>query len=113
MNEEIKRIWPILLLLEKSSPKLRVKLLQDLIENHSFRTFLEEIFLNVKGATLQLSSDDTKKLNKKKKVINALTDIPKNYKSKSKRKEAAKQIGGFLPILIPALITVIGELIRG
>ena len=112
MSEDIQRIWPVLLLLEKSSPKLRVKLLQDLIENKSFRNFLEEIFINVEGDTLKLSSENEAKLKKKKKIIKALTDIPKNYKSKAKRKQAATQIGGFLPILIPSLIAVIGELIR-
>ena len=112
MSEDIKRIWPVLLLLEKSSPKLRVRLLQDLIENKSFRNFLEEIFINVEGDTFKFSSEDELKLKKKNKVIKALTDIPKNYKTKAKRKVAATQIGGFLPILIPSLIAVIGELIR-
>jgi len=87
-------------------------LLQDLIENRSFRSFLEEIFLNVEGATFKLSSEDEKKINKKKKIIKALTDIPKNYRTKAKRKVAASQIGGFLPVLIPALISIIGEIIR-
>ena len=109
---DIQRIWPVLLLLEKSSPKLRVRLLEDLIENKSFRSFLEEIFINVKGDTLKLSSEDEKKLKKKKKIVDLLTDIPKNYKTKAKRKLAARQVGGFLQILIPALISIIGEIIR-
>jgi hypothetical protein len=101
MSVTLKKNWPLLLLLEKVTPKLRGQLLSGLAESDDFCKIIEEIYTNVIKGNLQLPKAADAKVRAKKKLCLCLSTLRKS--TKSKRKLALKQSGGFLPILLPLI----------
>ena len=101
MSELLKRNWPLLLLLEKVTPKLREELLVGLAESDEFCKLIEEIYHNVIKGHVKLPKEVEQKVRAKKKLCLCLSTLRKS--TKSKRKLALKQSGGFLPILLPLI----------
>ena len=79
-------------------------------DNMSFFDALKEIAANTINMNLPLRLHQKKKLRRYSKTIRELAE--KKKKSKIKKKKLAEQSGGFLPILIPLVASVLGEVIR-
>lgn len=107
MSEKIKQNLPLLLLLEKSSPKLRGQLLKDLASSQDFCKLVEEIFFNMIKGNIKLSKEAERKVRKERKLCLLLSTLRKSVKSKLQRERALKQSGGFLPFLLPAIFELL------
>lgn len=112
MSSELCSLWPLVLLVSKTSPRLRHQLLEDLIEHPDFLEVLEEIFHNLYQNTLKLEPAIERKLKPNSKLVKSLSSLKENYKTRAQKRKAVRQIGGFLPILIPALTAIVAEFIR-
>lgn len=90
--------------------KLREKFLIDQFKKNSdlFKA-IKEIALNLIQENIPLTDTQKRSLKKHKHQI---VDIVKD-KAKTRRKKHIAQSGGYLPILIPTVISLISELIDG
>ena len=88
---------------------IRKAILKKLSEDPSFLKALREIAKNTVRRKINLSSAEVKKLQKHKRLI---ASIAKTKNSIDKRRKLAVKSGGFLPILIPLIATIIGEVIK-
>jgi hypothetical protein len=103
MSNRLKRNWPLLLLLEKASPKLRNELLSDLESSQDFCKLIEEIFSNLIKGNILLSREAERKVRAERKLCKELATFQKLFKTKPSRKKKIKQAGGFLPFLLPLI----------
>lgn len=111
MSESLRRTWPLILLLEKVSPKLRKALLAELSNNKELCLVLREIIYNYLNGNIKLSKEEAVKVKRHLKTCNKISNMKKDLKSASQRKKALVQAGGFLPILIKAAIPLITSLL--
>ena len=86
--------------------RTRRKLLLEMSDNCLFKA-LHEIALNTMKGKVKLNKSQMRKISKYRKNLTALSN--KNYKRK---KHLIKQSGGWLPILIPAVASILGSLIN-
>jgi len=106
MNECIK----ILNIIAKiKNAKTRKKILFDLDGDECFYKALREIALNTVNKNIKVPGPQRKKLQKYKKLIQTLS---KPAKTRRTRKKLIIQSGGFLPLLIPAAISLLTTLIK-
>lgn len=91
------------------NPLLRKKLLTQISDNCTYQA-LHEIAVNTVKGKVKLSNNQKRKLNKYKKLLHALSKPTKDLK---KKKKLTIQSGGFLPILIPTVASIITSLING
>lgn len=111
MSETLKRTWPLLLLLEKVSPKLRNTLLAELADNPEVCYALREVFHNFLQGNIKVPKEQAVKLKRHMKTCQQISRMKKDLKTSAKRKKALLQVGGFLPILIKAAIPLITSLL--
>lgn len=90
--------------------KTRKLLLAEFSEDDSFCKAIREIVRNTINKNIKLQDKDKKKLKKYKKVILALA---RKRKSKKSTKALMQQSGTgiFLPIVIPLVASIIGDLL--
>lgn len=93
-----------------SNSKKRNAKLKTFADNPSFYEALSEIARNTINMNIPLKNNQKRKLRKHSKIIKELSQ--KRKRSKPIRKKLINQSGGFLPILIPTVISILGELIR-
>ena len=79
-------------------------------DNMEFFDALKEIAINTMNMNVPLKITQKEKLRRYARTIRELAD--KKPKSKLKRKKLIEQSGGFLPILIPLVASVIGEVLK-
>jgi hypothetical protein len=87
--------------------RLRKKILSELADDCIYKA-LHEIAINTVNKKVPLSTDVKKSLKKYKSHIQELT---KRTSNRSKRKRLVVQSGGFLPLLIPAVASVLGSVL--
>ena len=86
---------------------LRKKLLQSMSDECLFKA-LNEIAINYSKGNIKLTSNQKRRMRKHEKLIRKLSR--KNNKS-SYKKSLIKQSGGFLPIILPAVASILTSLI--
>ena len=89
-------------------PKLKKSILTEMSQNDCYFNALFEIVHNISKKKLKFKPNEKRKLKKYVKLMEKIIEKPK---SKSKRVSAIKQSGGFFPIILPILGTVVAELI--
>ena len=92
-----------------SRPSIRKIILEKLANDPSFQKAIREIAKNTIRRKVQLNSSQITKLRRHKRTINSLS---KKKLSAARKRELIVQSGGFLPILIPAITAILGEIIR-
>ena len=109
-----KNVWkfkkyfvPLKLLSQIKNKDIRKNATCDFCKNENLYKAIKEIALNIVNKNIPLTNKDKKKLKKYKKDIYLLS----KQKFKSKRKQKVlQQTGGFLPILIPLVATILGQI---
>ena len=110
MSENLKNCLEILKLISSvKSPILRRRLLTDYKDTDNVYNALREISHNILKKNIKLTTGQQKKLSKYSRIIEKLA---KKQKTKAARKKLLIQSGGFLPILIPTVISVLSEILR-
>ena len=87
---------------------LRRKILLEKSDNEQLLRALKEIAVNVVHRNLPLDKSQKVKLQRQGKALKKLASI--DPKSKRRKQKLIKQTGGFLPILIPSLISVLSSI---
>lgn len=93
---------------DNKCPKIKKSLLNEMSKNDSYFKALFEIVNNIARKNVKLDTKTKKRLKKYKKLMYIILTRPK---SKVKRAKAIKQSGGFLPIVLPIIGTVIAEVL--
>jgi hypothetical protein len=108
MSENLKNMFvPLKLLSQIKNKDIRKNATCDFCKNENLYKAIKEIALNIVNKNIPLTNKDKKKLKKYKKDIYLLS----KQKFKSKRKQKVlQQTGGFLPILIPLVATILGQI---
>jgi hypothetical protein len=88
--------------------KLKKSILKEMSKNDDYFKALFEIVHNISVNKLKIPKKDKRRM---KKHIKTLEHILCNPKSRVKRASAVVQSGGFLPIILPILGTVLSGLI--
>ena len=110
MSDNLKQTIHVLKLIsEVRRVKTRNALLKDFSQNPQLRKALKEIARNVVNRNIPLNATDKKRLVRFKKVIFDLSSV----KSKKKEKDLICQSGGFLPILIPIVTSLLASILNG
>lgn len=111
MSPELKNALSTLQLAAKiKNLKLRKAFLLDQFK-HDPKIYkaIKEIAVNLVNKNVKLSSADKKKLRKYgKEIVHLATD-----KAKTRRKQHITQSGGYLPIVIPTIVSLLSSLING
>jgi hypothetical protein len=108
MSQNIKNCFDKLRFIASiKDPSLRKKILSSM-HNDCLYLALNEIALNTVKGNLKLKSQQKKKLYKHRNLIKKLSTKTNN---RVKRRKLVTQSGGFLPILIPALASILTTLI--
>jgi len=94
---------------ETKNHKLRKSFLKEMSCNDCYFRALFEIALNISNGKLKLKAQEKKKLRKEARIIERILAKPK---SEHRRALVVKQSGGFLSIVIPAVITGLSEILR-
>jgi hypothetical protein len=89
--------------------KLKRSLLKEMSCEDCYFKALHEIVINIANGKLKLGITEKKKLRKKIKYLERILSKPK---SRTRRALAVKQSGGFLNVVIPAVITGLSEILR-
>lgn len=90
------------------SVKLRKKLLKEISCDENVFKALQEIVINTINQNVPLDNKTKKKLRKYKKEFQAFTKV---VKSKQKKKKLIQQSGGFLPAIIPAVLSILSAIV--
>jgi len=89
------------------NPNLRSKILSDIANDDLYKA-LNEIALNYQNGNIVLNSKQKNQIKKYKRLLQRLTIKSNNSTVK---KKLIQQSGGFLPILIPTIASIITSLI--
>lgn len=111
MSESLKsQFYKLELLSQLKSATSRKILLKEFCNDSRFCKAVREIARNTVKRNIKLSSFDKKRLRRYKNLILSLS---KKRKSQTKTKALVQQVGRglFLPILVPLVASLIGELI--
>jgi len=87
--------------------KSRKTQLNHICEDADIASCLREICKNLVNNRIPLQAGHVKKLRKHKKLIR---ELAKKKNSKKKKKELVKQSGGFLPVLLPIVASLLSTL---
>lgn len=110
MSDNLKKAIEILKIVSSiKKNKLRKEVLSDLSCNECVYKGLREIALNIIKKNVPLTLKQKVKLRPYKTL---LQDLALKKAGKLKKKKLVIQSGGALPILIPAVISIVGELLR-
>lgn len=98
---------------DAKSKRVKKSILADLSKNDCFFEAIFEIVNNIYLRNVeknyQMSSLEKKKL---KKFVNIFDKILKHPKNKVKKRKLVIQSGGFLPILLPIITSIVTELLK-
>lgn len=95
---------------EIKNPKLRQKVLQNLYDDCLYNA-LYEITANVTSKNIPLSKRTKENLYKRKKDLNIIRELSHYTRNKRRRKRLVTQSGGFLPLLLPTVASILTSLI--
>ena len=90
----------------RDEPKKRI-ILKFLLTQNSFHKALKEICKNIMLNNIELNSIQKGKIKKYAKIV---TQLGNGIKERRKRQEMIRQTGGFLPWLVPIIITLLQTL---
>lgn len=111
MSESLKKTLNFLQALTRVKDRdSREVVLKHLGDDKILYDALSEIARNYLKGNINLSTSQSKKIKRHSKVLKELC-CKKNRKCAKKRKELLVQSGGFLPILIPAVASIISAII--
>ena len=96
------------ILCETKSKKIKTSILDEMCKQDCFFDALYEIVNNIYLKHIQFSSNQKRRLKKHIKLMECIHEHPKNP---TKRKKIVKQTVGFLNLILPILLPVVGELI--
>jgi hypothetical protein len=109
MSANLKKNLPRLqAVCDVKSPELRHALIKDYCRDDCFCRAVTEVARNTVKRNLPLDAKAINRLRRHKKAI--LDFVPKL--GQAKRRELAAQSGGFLPVVVPILASLIGEIFR-
>jgi hypothetical protein len=111
VSNSLRSTYPFFKLLNKFESEDREKLLGKLKGDKTAYNALHEIAFNTLKGNYKLNKNQKKRLKPYDSVMKNLC-CSKNRKLNKKRQELIKQSGGFLPILIPAIATVLASIIN-
>jgi len=110
MSANLKHCFETLKVIAKiKNHKLRKAILREFRNDECLYRALKEIAVNTVNRNIKLTPLQIRKLRTSKKIIKQLSLKAKDRK---KKRRLVVQSGGFLPILIPAVISIISEIIR-
>jgi hypothetical protein len=111
MSTNLQRNWQVLKLVASvNSPALRKKLLTQLCKSDDFLKALREICKNTVSRRVPLTTQQAKRLKRHKQAIFDLSD--KKTPVTRRRKLAEQSGGAILPILIPIVASLLGEVLK-
>lgn len=90
---------------------LRDSILNEMSKHECFFDAIHEIVNNLFLKNINVKSLTPAQKNKMKKMLPVMLKIRKKPKNKAIRRKLVQQSGGFLPVVLPVLATVVGELI--
>ncbi len=96
------------LVCDANCPKIKKSLLKEMSKNGHYFEALFEIVHNINLKNIKLKTAEKKKLKKFVRFMMMVLDKPK---SKIKRSSLVNQSGGFLPVVLPILGTVLAEIL--
>lgn len=110
MSKLLQKYWHRLEIIASIKRKqLRRELLKEFSKDEDFCKVLRELARNTVNRNIPLKRFHVRQLQSHKRTILALS---KKKTKKSVRKKAIVQSGGFLPVLIPIVASLLGELLR-
>ena len=109
MSKSVQTYMNFLKILSKKSPKKRKLILHEFSNDKVLYKALSELSHNLIKGNIPVENKRLKRLRRHQNIFKEL-NCPKNKKCKTKRRKLIEQSGGFLPILIPAAIAVLGHL---
>ena len=111
MSSNLQKNLKLLQLLSNTrNSTTRKAILKDLCDKKMFFSALKEICKNTLAGNVKMSKYRKNKLRKYKKVIKG---IGTTKVTSPKTRMLVKQSGGFLPILVPAVISILTQLLNG
>lgn len=112
MTQNLRKNFKLLeLLMTTKNESTRKTMLKDLSKNDKFFRALKEVCRNVLIGNIPMSKYKKKKLQPHEKLIKGIV-LTKKLTTK-KRKQMVTQSGGFLPFLLPTVISILSTLFNG
>ena len=110
MSKRLQSQWPTFQLIGNTkSPKFLKSILTHVSRNTEFCSACREICKNIVNRKVDFTGCQIRKLKKYKKVIYKLS---KKKNSHQHKRKLVVQAGGFWPIVVPLLASVVGEILR-
>ena len=110
ISGSLKKSFPLLKMTAGMSKDNRSRILKEMGGDKTVYNALHEIAFNTIKGNYKLPNSHSKKLKAYKPLLQQFC-MSKNKSCAKKRKHLIEQSGGFLPILIPALATVLSSII--
>jgi hypothetical protein len=110
ISESLKLTLPLLKILSRLSKRTRLLILKEIGGDQHLFNALHEIAHNTLNRRVKLEKSQIKKLRPYKRILEELCD-QNSRKCKKKRKKLVQQGSGFLPILIPAIVSVLSSIL--
>ena len=110
ISKSLKKSLPLLKTVTRLSPANRKRILTELGGETHLYNALHEIAHNTLKGRVKLNPNQKRKLTAHKRTLTNLCDS-KYRKCSKKRKQLISQSGGFLPILIPAIASILGSVV--
>ena len=110
ISTSLRKTLPVLKIVSKLNNKNKRSVLNQLGGEKKIFNALHEIAHNTLNGNLKLKKNQINKLRPHRKVLENLC-VPSSRKCSKKRKKLIVQSGGFLPILIPALTSILSAII--
>ena len=110
-SKSLGKALPFLKLVSNLSNQNRRRVLRELGGDKTVYNALNEIAHNTIKGKVKLNKSQSRKLKPHRKILENLCK-PTNRNCSKKRKSLIVQSGGFLPILIPALATILSTIIK-
>lgn len=110
MSAKLRKQWDRLQIIANAkSKKTRIELIKQFSSEIDFVVAIREICKNIVNRNIPLSPKQVRRLKEHKRDILYLTQRTVNTPAYRRR---VNQVGGWLPIILPLVATVIGEIIR-
>jgi hypothetical protein len=110
ISESLKLTLPFLKILSKLSKTNRLNILKEIGGDQHLFNALHEIAHNTLNRRVKLDKAQIKKLKPYKRILEELCD-QNSRKCGKRRKKLVQQGSGFLPILIPAIVSVLSSIL--
>jgi len=110
VSNSLRKSFPLLKMTANMSKDNRQRILKEIGGDETVYNALHEIAYNTIKGNYKLPITHSKKLKRYNPLLEEFC-VTKNKSCSKKRKQLIEQSGGFLPILIPALATIISSII--